>query len=139
MTIRRPLAALVLAGTTTLLLSGCGVGDLFHHVSPDEFAVQREAPLVVPPEFALTPPQPGAPRPASRSAQQDALAAMFGGSAPRSDLEKGALAKAGSADAGIRSSVGDPSTNTVDKGDLTKDVLASPQGDGREARTSTGK
>ncbi|HEX6958605.1 MAG TPA: DUF3035 domain-containing protein [Ferrovibrio sp.] len=31
--------------------------------SPDEFAVATQAPLVLPPEFGLRPPEPGAPRP----------------------------------------------------------------------------
>ena len=67
----------VLAIGATLMLSGCGSSGLFNRVRPDEFAVQRQAPLVVPPDFALTPPQPGAPRPSSHSAQQDALDALF--------------------------------------------------------------
>ena len=61
---------LALAGTT-LLLAGCGSGGgLLSRARPDEFAVQRQAPLVVPPDFALTPPQPGAPRPADANGQQ---------------------------------------------------------------------
>jgi hypothetical protein len=32
-------------------------------VGPDEFAVESRAPLTLPPEFDLRPPQPGAPRP----------------------------------------------------------------------------
>ena len=132
----RKVPLILLALATSTLLSGCGVSNLFNHVKPDEFAVQRQAPLVVPPDFSLTPPQPGAPRPASRTAQTDALEAMFGGSAPRSDVEKAALLKAGSPETGIRSTVADPPTNTVDKGDITRDVLAAPPGDGREARTT---
>src|SRR5438093_9913559 len=31
-------------------------------VGPDEFAVEARAPLTIPPEFNLRPPQPGAPR-----------------------------------------------------------------------------
>ena len=96
----RKVPLILLALATSTLLSGCGVSNLFNHVKPDEFAVQRQAPLVVPPDFSLTPPQPGAPRPASRTAQTDALEAMFGGSAPRSDVEKAALLKAGSPDTG---------------------------------------
>ena len=34
--------------------------------------------------------------------------------------------------ASIRSTVGDPKTNTVAKGDVTRDIIAAPQGDGRE-------
>ena len=123
-----------LAGT----LAGCGSGGgLMGRDRPDEFAVQRQAPLVVPPDFSLQPPQPGAPRPAEGNIQQQTLQALFGGPQARSDVENNALSRAGSADAGIRSSVGDPGTNTVSKGDVTRDILAAPQGDVREAQTTT--
>ena len=128
---------LVLTGAT-MLLSACGGGGLFNRDRPDEFAVQRQAPLVVPPDFALTPPAPGAPRPADRTTAQQTLDALFGGPAPRSDVEKNAISRAGQAAPSIRSTVGDPATNTVAKGDVTRDILAAPQGDGREAQAQTG-
>jgi hypothetical protein len=128
------ITALILASATTALLAGCANGGLFAHAGPNEFTVQRQTPLVVPPDFALSPPQPGAPRPASRSSQQDTLDAMFGGPAPRSEVEKGALNSAGVPAASIRSTVGDPQTLTADKGDVTRDILSAPQGDGREAQ-----
>ncbi|MBS0255904.1 MAG: DUF3035 domain-containing protein [Proteobacteria bacterium] len=133
----RKLATLILAGATTALLAGCGSTSLFNRVRPDEFAVQRQAPLLVPPDFALTPPQPGAPRPSSRTTQQDTLDAMFGGPAPRSGVEKAAASRAGTPDVSIRSTVADPKTNTVAKGDVTRDILAAPEGDGREAQAAT--
>ena len=63
---------------------------------------------------------------------------MFGGPAPRSASEAAALGAAGgdSADAGIRSSAGDPATTVVDKGSTTRDIVAAPQGDGQDARTT---
>ncbi len=127
----------VLAICATLMLSGCGASGLFNRVRPDEFAVQRQAPLEVPPDFALTPPQPGAPRPSSHSGQQDALEAMFGAPA-RSDVEKAAVGRAGAPEAGIRSTVADPKTNSVSKSDVTRDILNAPSGDGREAQARTG-
>ena len=133
----RKITVLVLAGSATLMLSGCGASGLFNRVRPDEFAVQRQAPLVVPPDFALTPPQPGAPRPSSHSGQQDALEAMFG-TAERSAVEKSAVGRAGAAEAGIRSTVADPKTNSVSKSDVTRDILNAPSGDGREAQARTG-
>ena len=134
----RKFAALI-ALTSASLLSACGGGGgLFNRDRPDEFAVQRQAPLVVPPDFSLTPPQPGAPRPADTNSQQQTLDALFGGSAPRSEVEKNAISRAGTAAPGIRSSAGDPGTNTVAKGDITRDILAAPQGDGREARAVAG-
>ncbi len=119
------------AGAT--LLASCG-GDLLSRDRPDEFAVQRQAPLVIPPDFALTPPAPGAPRPAEGTAAQQALDALFGGPAPRSAVETSALQRAGDADPGIRSAVGDPGTFTVDKGTTTQAIIAAPEGDGQDAR-----
>jgi hypothetical protein len=124
---------LVLAGAS-LLLAGCGSSGLFNRDRPDEFAVQRQAPLVVPPDFSLTPPQPGAPRPAEQSAQDQAQEALFGAPAPRSDVEKNTISRAGNAAPGIRSMVGDPQTNTVAKGTVTRTIIAAPEGDGREAQ-----
>ena len=131
---RKTTAILTLIGASALL-AGCGSGGgLFGRARPDEFAVQRQAPLVVPPDFALTPPQPGAPRPNDSSVQQQTLDALFGGPAPRSDVEQATIGQAGSAAPGIRSAVGDPRTNTVAKGAVTRDIIAAPQGDGREAQ-----
>jgi len=115
------------------LLGACASHGVSNRDRPDEFAVQREAPLVVPPDFALVPPQPGAPRPAEGTAAQQALQALFGGPAPRSAVETSALDRAGSADPGIRSGVGSPTTYTVDKGTTTQAILAAPQGDGQAA------
>lgn len=127
---------------TTLLIAGasmlasCGSGGFLNRERPDEFAVQRQAPLVVPPEFQIVPPAPGAPRPAEGTASQQALEALFGGPAPRSAVETSALGRAGIAAPGIRSSVGDPATHTVDKGTTTQTILAAPEGDGPAATAS---
>ena len=118
------------------LLAGCGSTGLLNRSRPDEFAVSRQAPLVVPPDFSLTPPNPGAPRPQDNDASSQALDALFGGPAPRSAIEKDALGRAGASAAGIRSTVGDPQTNTVAKGSVTREILAAPEGDGREAQAA---
>ena len=123
---------LVLSAT----LAGCGSTGLFNRDRPDEFAVSRQAPLVIPPDFSLAPPNPGAPRPQDHDASSQALDALFGGPAPRSAIEKDALGRAGASAAGIRSTVGDPQTNTVAKGSVTRDILAAPEGDGREAQAA---
>ena len=133
----RKFLAIAAIGTATLL-SGCGSTGLFNRDRPDEFAVQRQAPLVIPPDFALTPPAPGAPRPSDRSAAQQAQDALFGPPAPRSEVERTAGTRAGTAAASIRSTVGDPKTNTVAKGDVTRDIIAAPQGAGREAPAVVG-
>ncbi len=133
---------MVLASTLIgfVLLAGCASGGgVFGRKGPNEFEVGRAAPLVVPPDFALTPPKPGAPRPQEADSSTQALQAMFGGAATRSDAEKGALSSAGAnrAQGGIRSDAGDPDTTVVDKGAVTRDVIAAPEGDGQNAKTST--
>ena len=132
---RKAAAVLVLAASA-VTLSACGSTGLFNRDRPDEFAVSRQAPLVVPPDFALTPPNPGAPRPQDSDASSQAMDALFGGPAPRSAVESDAVSKAGASAAGIRSTVGDPATQTVSKGSVTRDILAAPEGDGREAQAA---
>ncbi len=61
-----------------------------------------------------------------------------GSGKPRSEIEKNTTSRAGAPAAGIRSAVGDPATNTVAKGEVTRDILAAPQGDNREAQASAG-
>ena len=135
----RKTTTLVLVAAASAMLAGCGGGGgLFNRARPDEFAVQRQTPLVVPPDFALTPPQPGAPQPVDRNLQQNTLDALFGGPAPRSAVESSAVSRAGTSAPGIRSSVGDNATNTVAKGEVTREILAAPQGDGREAQAVAG-
>lgn len=134
----RKISALIVLTGAAALLSGCGGGGLFNRERPDEFAVQRQAPLVIPPDFALVPPTPGAPRPNETSTAAQAQEALFGPAAPRSAVEASVGAKSGNAAPAIRSSVGDPATNTVAKGDVTRDIVAAPQGDGREAQTAAG-
>lgn len=124
---------ILLVATGASLLAACGSGGIMSRERPDEFAVQRQAPLVIPPDFELVPPAPGAPRPAEGTASQQALDALFGGPAPRSSVETSALERAGDADPGIRSSVGDPNTYTVDKGATTQAIIAAPEGDGQAA------
>ncbi|WP_036501718.1 DUF3035 domain-containing protein [Novosphingobium sp. AP12] len=130
--------ALLLVATGAVMLSACGSTGLFNRARPDEFAVQRQTPLVVPPDFSLSPPKEGQPRPADESLQQQTLDALFGGPQARSDIEKTTLGLAGTSDPAIRSTVGDPGTYTVAKGQITRAILAAPEGDGRDAQTSVG-
>ncbi len=125
----------VAASSVALLLGGCqslfGGGDS----RPDEFAVARNAPLVIPPDYTLVPPKPGDPRPQAADAQAQALEALFGGVAGRSASENTVLGAAGRDVAvdGARSVAGDPTTVVVEKGPLTRDILVAPEGDGRDA------
>lgn len=121
-------------------LSACGKSG-YDRNRPDEFAVARQAPLVIPPDYSLVPPQPGAARPQDNSTQAQTLDALFGGNTQRSAVENGVVSQAGgdTADTGIRSGVGDPGTNVVDKGATTRDIVAAPEGDGQDARASATK
>jgi hypothetical protein len=126
--------------TALALLAGCAKRG-FDRARPDEFAVARQAPLIIPPDFALVPPQPGAARTQGNNQQAQALDALFGGPAQRSGGEAGVIDQAGGAVAGqpgIRSAVGDPQTNVIDKGQTTRDIVAAPQGDGQGARAAAG-
>ncbi len=74
-------APALLLGATSLL-SACGSGnDLarnfgFVRDAPDEFTVTTQAPLSMPPDYALRPPRPGAARPQSRSERLQAAEAL---------------------------------------------------------------
>ncbi len=132
---------LILVATGVALvaaLSACGKKG-YDRARPDEFAVARQAPLVIPPDFSLRPPQPGAARPQDTNPSDQALEALFGGTAARSPAETATLDQAGaaSADAGVRSNAGSPSTTVVDKGTTTQDILKSPQGDNKDASVKT--
>jgi hypothetical protein len=132
---KRPARLAALAGGA--LLAGC-TSSGFDRARPDEFAVARQAPLVIPPDFALTPPQPGAAAASGPSASAQALDALFGGAAPRSASERSTVDAAGgeAADPGVRSQAGDPGTTVVDKGATTRDIVAAPEGDGQSARAT---
>lgn len=135
----RKVAAVVGGLALVILASGCA-----HHGGrggngPDEFAVARQAPLVIPPDFSLAPPQAGAVRANDQSPSAQALDALFGGAAPRSASERATLDAAGAASSqpGIRSEVGDPGTTVTDRGSTTRDIVAAPEGDGQNARAAT--
>ncbi|HEY0269613.1 MAG TPA: DUF3035 domain-containing protein [Sphingomonas sp.] len=105
--------------------------------APNEFAVTRQPPLVIPPDFALRPQRPGAPRPQEVGASAQALAVMFGGAAVTSPGQDALIGAAGGTpDAGVRSGAGDPDTAVVDKGTTTKDILSAPTGS-TDAATAT--
>jgi hypothetical protein len=117
---RKAFSALALAAV--LAASGCAIGKT---KTPDEFAVARNAPLIIPPDFNLAPPVAGTGGITPSDAQQQAIDALFGGPAPRSAGETSMLDAAGRNDAqlGIRSQVWDPNTRLVDKGPTTVQIL----------------
>ena len=119
-----------------LAIAGCGIGK---EKSLDEFAVARNAPLVIPPDYSLTPPVAGTVSLSAENAQAQAIEALFGGPAPRSAAETSVLDAAGRdrVATGIRSTAGDPGTNVVDKGATTQTIIAAPEGDGTDASAQT--
>ncbi len=124
--------ALFLILLPALALGACGIG---RQKSLDEFAVVRNAPLVIPPDYSLTPPVAGTVSLSAENAQGQAIDTLFGSPAPRSATETSLLDAAGRerVATGIRSTVGDPETNIVDKGATTRAIIAAPVGDGQVA------
>ena len=121
MTYRLPMivsALLVAAG----LVSGCAeVRDAagLAKKSPDEFQVMARPPLSLPPNFTLAPPRPGAPRPQTGSADQQAKAKILG-RAPQSQPTKPAPANLSAGESALYSalalgSVTDEIRRTVDQ------------------------
>ena len=98
----------------SLVVAGCsGIGDQLTgrgKYAPDEFSVVSRAPLTLPPDYGLRPPQPGAQRPQQTRVQDIAKAALLGaGGSPISAAdasigEQALLGRAGGGDAdpGIR-------------------------------------
>ena len=73
-------SALPILILTVVALAGCS-GDVSRSFgltrdAPDEFTVTTRAPLSIPPDYTLRPPQPGAGRPQELSAQQSAETAL---------------------------------------------------------------
>ena len=133
---RKALPLLLVAATLT---SGCA--SLMGGRSNDEFAVTRNAPLIIPPDYSLAPPVAGTAGMSAGDAQQQAIETLFGGPAPRSDAETSLLEKAGrsSAAMGIRSTVWDPDTRIVDKGAATLTILTAPVADSALASAQVGQ
>ena len=134
---------LIAPAALALLLSGCGDGNLSRtfgltHDAPDEFTVVTRAPLSMPPDFNLRPPQPGAPRPqeqSERSAAEGALVPDASLAAPRTGITRGQMAllrdAGGGAPADIRQRV-DQEARTSDDGLV--DRLLYWRGDARRAQ-----
>ena len=135
---RKALTALVLV--SALATSGCA-SMMGKRRAPDEFAVARNAPLIIPPDFSLAPPVAGTSGLTPTDAQQQAIDALFGGPAPRSLGESSMLDAAGrdSAQTGIRSTVWDPDTRIVEKGATTLAILQAPAADSNVATAQAGQ
>ena len=98
MTLTRVAVAALLLGAAGL--AGCSSASKafgLEKVTPDEFRVVTKAPLTLPPDYSLRPPQPGEPRPQElqpESAARQAIEGQREGDV-RSDGEKLFVARAG--------------------------------------------
>ena len=125
---------LLILTVAALALTACaGKKDRFSGRGPDELAIARGAPLVVPPDFALAPPRPGAPRAIGVDSQAAAMEALFGPGVkppPRSAAEQQLLDRAGAnaTDPAVRSQAGDPRTIAVTKGVFLQEILSAQVG-----------
>lgn len=96
--------------------------------SPDEFAVVTRPPLIIPPEYTLTPPEPGEARPQNLASSVETLRALFPDNpdvTPQVSAAEQALLRSIEAQplADIRSNVSD-GTEVVEKGTLLEDIVA---------------
>ncbi|WP_340115845.1 DUF3035 domain-containing protein [Pelagibius sp. 7325] len=128
---------LIIAGLT-LAVSACGgfreqLG--LNKQSPDEFRVVSRAPLTLPPDYSLRPPEPGAPRPQVGTPAQQAERAVFANSqnpglqqrtiVPRTAGEAALLQAAGAteADPNIRQIVNRETNQINEEADYFVDSL----------------
>ena len=65
---------LALGGCSGTVQENLGLGKR----SPDEFQVVRRAPLILPPDYSLRPPEPGAPGPAAQDTAAQAEQILTG-------------------------------------------------------------
>ncbi len=109
---------------------------------PDEFAVVTKAPLIVPPDFSLRPPRPGAPRPQELQPTETARRALLGEELGESEVgpskgEVALLVKAGAdrVDPNIRRVLSDETGGTRQKDQAFADrVLFHTENNERSSR-----
>ena len=95
---RNTLTALTFLLCAALLVTSCG-GETrkkfgLGRQAPDEFDVTKQAPLEMPPDYNLRPPQPGAERPQAQKASQQAREKLIG---QQQDKQRGDLTRGESA------------------------------------------
>lgn len=111
---------------------------------PDEFAVVTKAPLIIPPDYNLHPPKPGAAPLNQTSPTQSAQAALYGDDTASvaasingnySQAEKLLLAQSGAAtaDDSIRRIIASDNTKAEDTGTLTDSLLFGSSSDASSA------
>ncbi|MBV8889529.1 MAG: DUF3035 domain-containing protein [Alphaproteobacteria bacterium] len=126
--LRRAGQALLCLGAAASL-SACGdfrraIG--LDRPSPDEFAVESRAPLTIPPDFDLRPPEPGAARPQEKSTAEQARQALdtAGPGEPGKQASVGGLSFTGPAGGGDQT---DPNAQ-VGANSLSSKLLGSQDG-----------
>lgn len=145
------ISSLVALTALSLSLAACGGDSLkdtlgYGKNAPDEFAVITKAPLVIPPDFSLRPPQPGAARPQEAAfepslAAERALMGNTGAGGASGDFtpgEQALLANTGGDEANprIRQVVNSEMRTLVEKDKtFTDDVLFWRQKPAPDART----
>ncbi|MBM3555773.1 MAG: DUF3035 domain-containing protein [Alphaproteobacteria bacterium] len=122
---RHSLIALLAVGAALSACSSAKETLGINRRAPDEFAVVTKAPLVIPPDFGLRPPEPGAPRLQEIDARQLASAAITGRPAQPgrvqvaglSGSETALLRRAGAenADSSIRAIIREETTQLAEK------------------------
>ena len=133
---RKSLSLLLLAAFVAT--SACGV---VKRRGGEEFAVAKSAPLIIPPDFSLAPPVTGAAGLSPSDAQQQAVETLFGTGTPRPQIESSLIERAGGdmAKPGIRSTVWDPDTRIIDKGETTLQILAAQPAQSEVASAQIGQ
>jgi len=122
---RIPLLAIACL-SVPLLLPGCtGFRQMIglDQAGPDEFAVESRAPLTIPPEFDLRPPEPGAPRPHAVTSTERAQKVIdtAGPGKPGEQATFGLKAPPG----GVAGSIGPDASREVGQNSLASKLLGS--------------
>ncbi len=95
--------AMTAGGCTAGMRKALGV----EKVAPDEFKVVTQAPLVIPPDFNLRPPEPGEARPQDLAPSAAARSALLGPefTTPMSEGERGLVTKASESAGGVEKDI----------------------------------
>ncbi len=131
-----PIRTLLLAAIVPLVLAGCSGNEVSRTFglapsSPNEFEVTTQAPLSMPPNYLLRPPEPGAPRPQTLSEARQAEATLVpqaalqgGNGAPMSAGQQALLQAAGPpVSAGVRNQVDAAAAKRAENGGFLDKVM----------------
>jgi hypothetical protein len=117
---------LIAAGAAIAVTTACSSGSSSAR-TPDEFRVVTKAPLIVPPEYALRPPQAGGSLPAEVDPSRTEIATAFGSTigkdASKSERALVAAAGANAVNPMVRSQVDYEETKTIRKSTGVVDTL----------------